>query len=85
MKNELFPETIEILLQAIVGARRLFFRRRVRATDRTMRALVPIMAPRITANPIAWGKPGTLWGPTVMIAVAFADSIARSVTVTVTR
>jgi hypothetical protein len=84
VKNELFPETIEILLQAVVGARRFFFRRRVRDSNRTMRALVPIMAPKITANPMAGGKPRTLCGPTVMIVVAFADSVARSVTKTVT-
>ena len=48
-------------------------------------ALVPTMVAKINASPMAGGKPRILCGPTVMVVVAFADSISRSVTVTVTR
>jgi hypothetical protein len=77
--------TVQTLIQAVAGAWRPLFRRTVSAIDRTIAALVPIMAAKIIASPMAWGKPRTLCGPTVMIAVAFADSIVRSVMVTVAR
>lgn len=65
--------------------RKLFFRCRVKTTDRIATMQIPSTATKINASPMVLGRPRTRGGAIVTCNVAVAVSCPWSVTVTVTR